>query len=99
MSEILRQMVTGADSGPIIIVQGDHGADDAPPADRMANFTALYLPDVRAAEIPTVLTPVNQFRLILRDYFGYELALLSTRSAWSPYDSPYDFTPIPVFCP
>jgi sulfatase-like protein len=43
-------------------------------------LNALLLPGVDEDEIPTTLTPVNTFRLILRDYFGADIDLLPDRA-------------------
>jgi hypothetical protein len=99
MPVILSQIIDRSSTPPIIIVQGDHGADDASPKERMANLTAMYLPGMSHEDIDPHFTPVNDFRLILASYLGYVLPPLAGRSSYSPYQAPYDFTPIEPNCP
>ncbi|MGA9533637.1 MAG: sulfatase-like hydrolase/transferase [Anaerolineales bacterium] len=99
MPAILGQIIDHSSSPPIIIVQGDHGADDAPPRERMTNLTALYLPGLDADMVESSFSPVNDFRLILKAYFGYDLPLLDRQTAFSPYKTPYDLTTVVPYCP
>jgi hypothetical protein len=86
---ILQQIIDESSQPPIIILQGDHGADEALPQDRMAILNALYLPGADGALIDSTLSPVNTFRLIFRTYFGWEESLLPDLSYYSSYDEPY----------
>lgn len=73
---------------PLIVLMSDHGkfpigvsgkGKQTLPMDilswRFSNFIALHLPQI-PSEIPEVLTPINVFRMILSDYYGYNLPQL-----------------------
>jgi hypothetical protein len=80
---------------PIIVIQSDHGALGVSAEDRMKILNAYYLPGDASRLIYDTISPVNTFRLIRREYFGANLALLEDRSAYSPFDHPFQFTPVP----
>ena len=73
----------------MIIVQADEGptlrGDDRDQDDlqryaiRAGILSAYYLPGVPAKEIHTSISPVNTFRLIMREYFSANVPLLEDR--------------------
>jgi hypothetical protein len=84
VDEILKQSPTP----PIIIIQADHGsamltdfesANNTCVQERFSPFAAYYLPGVRSEVIPSDLTNVNLFRIILNQYFDTDLPLLKNR--------------------
>lgn len=95
---ILQEIIDESRQPPIIILQGDHGADEATPENRMAILNALYLPGVDEALIEPSLSPVNTFRLIFRSYFGWAGELLPNLSFYSTYDEPYHLEQIARAC-
>ncbi len=48
--------------------------------EKMAILNALYLPGLEHSQISADTTPVNSFRLVLREYFGIDLPALPDRS-------------------
>ncbi|KAA3440179.1 sulfatase-like hydrolase/transferase [Rufibacter hautae] len=87
----------------IIILQGDHGPganfhqEDATKSnlrERFAIFNAIYLSGKNAPPLPTDLTPVNTFRILLNQYFQTKLPLLPNRQFYSPGNEPGRFTEV-----
>jgi hypothetical protein len=64
----------------------------------MAILNALHLPDADRRQLYPEMTPVNTFRLILREYFGFDLEPVEDVSYYSGYEVPYDFTVISNPC-
>ena len=78
-----------SETPPIIIIMGDHGsrlgADFIDPANTciqegFSNFAAFYLPNLDGDTVPSDITSVNVFRLILDQYFGAELGMLENHA-------------------
>jgi len=67
-----------ATTPPIIVVQADHGANtsDFHTDDRLKILSAYHLPHGGNKKLYQTISPVNNFRLILRHYFGATLPLL-----------------------
>ncbi len=61
---------------PIIVIQGDHGYLENPPAARMPILNAYYLPGGGGSLVYDEMSPVNTFRLIFTHYFGGDYELL-----------------------
>ena len=99
MVPILEGLLRESATPPVIVLMGDHGADEAGPQERMANLLAVYLPGGTTEGLAATLTPVNAFRVVLDNVFGLDLPLLANRSLYSIYDAPFDFTSIPQTCP
>jgi hypothetical protein len=95
MLGVLRAILATSDQPPIIIVQADHGPDNAGPTDRMRILNAYYLPGSGNARLYESISPVNTFRVVLDQYFGTGYGLIEDRSEFSAYETPYKFTPIP----
>jgi hypothetical protein len=94
---ILKHLIENSDPKPIIILQGDTGPGLVSHTGRMANLSAFYLPGFGQSLSPT-FSPVNNFRLILNQYFGAGLDLLPDNSYFSLYTSPFEMQEIPNNC-
>jgi hypothetical protein len=92
---LLKEIIARSSTPPIIILQADHGAINAPPRDRLSIFSAYYLPGGADQQLYEGITPVNTFRLIFDAYFAGEFGLLEDVAYFSVYNAPYDFTIIP----
>ena len=88
---------------PIVIVQGDHGSklrlaqnslDETDLHECFPILNAYLVPDAVRKDLYPAITPVNSFRLLLRDLFGERLPPLPDRSWYSRYATPYDFTDV-----
>ena len=89
---LLQILISASSTPPVIIVQGDHGAINAPPGQRMNILNAYYLPNTDRGLLYDRITPVNSFRIVLNAYFGTQLPLLEDRSLFSIYKQPYEYT-------
>lgn len=81
---------------PLIVIQSDHGpwstagvTHDPGLArwERTAILNAYLVPDRMRASLYPSITPVNTFRLVLRDLLDLPLSLLADRSMFSPSDT------------
>lgn len=94
--DLVEIIIQESEVPPIIIIQGDHGAD-FPPGERMeearmAILNAFYLPGDGSQSLYNSISPVNTFRVIFNNYFGQNFDLLEDTSYWSSYDDPDNFT-------
>jgi hypothetical protein len=96
-------ILASSKSPPIIIIQGDHGPGTRTDYDSWQNtclyerysiLNAYYLPGVETSSIPTDLSPVNSFRLILKMYFKTDLELLPNRQYFSSSAHFFEFTDV-----
>ncbi len=94
---LLRTILAESDPPPIIILQGDTGPGRVSHSGRMAILSAFYLPGYES-ELPSSLTPVNNFRLVFNAYFQASFSLLEDASYFSLYTAPYDFELLPNQC-
>lgn len=92
---LLEQILVDSATPPIIILQGDHGGIEAPPAKRMDILNAYYLPGRGDGGLYPAISPVNTFRVILNTYFGGQYPLVDDTSLFSVYKTPFDYTVIP----
>jgi hypothetical protein len=103
IKEIVGYLLAGPEEKrPIVIIEGDEGPLMCPAVDcvmhtqeylriRLGNLVAMYLPGVDEV-LPDTFTPVNTFRVVLREYFGAELEPLPDRSfTWPDNEHLYDF--------
>lgn len=75
--KLVDALMAQSDVPPIIIIQGDHGAHMITTGlDKHKILNAYYLPAEAQADLYETITPVNTFRLILRDYFNEDMELL-----------------------
>ena len=98
--DVIRDILSTNERDPIIILMGDHGPglsvsqniiEDSNHYERLHILDALYLPEVDPNKISGDYTPVNTFRIIFNEYFGYDFEMLENRSYVSSYDYPFDF--------
>lgn len=95
LENVIDTILKSEKTPPIIIVQSDEGPHDLPlelskhPEDpeytlaRERILEALYIPGVKRGEVPTDLSPVNVFRLILDKYLNQKLDLLPNKIFFS----------------
>jgi hypothetical protein len=84
---------------PVIILQGDHGsgiymdwqsAKKACFDERKSILSAYYFPDHQTDLLYPSITPVNNFRVVLNQYFGANLPLLEDKNYFSTLGNPYN---------
>lgn len=96
--EIVPQIIENSSTPPIIVIQGDHGPTVASsPRSRMSILNAYYFPEANVS-VPSTITPVNTFRMILNTYFGQKLEYLDDVSLYSDYTDPFNFKVIQNTC-
>jgi hypothetical protein len=88
-------MIQDSTTPPIIIIQGDHGAINAPPNKRLNILNAYYFPGGAASGLYESISPVNTFRVLFNQYFGGQIKLLKDTSYFSDYSQPYEYTVVP----
>ncbi len=77
---------------PIIIIQADHGISGSTHGHRMSILNAYHLPDGGERLLYDSISPVNTFRLILRNYFDEDIELIEDVALFSTsYDNPYKY--------
>jgi hypothetical protein len=98
--ETVKRLEQNMKKNSIIIIHGDHGdganLDWENPAntdmgERLSIFLAYYLPGDAAKLLYPTISPVNNFRIILKGYFNEKIDLLPDRSYFSRWSKPYDF--------
>lgn len=96
LEETIESILTGSQTPPIIILQGDHGPgghlDWSSPGssclwERTSILNAYYLPGGVSQPYATI-TPVNSFRVILNNYFGTDLELLPDKTFFTSHRLP-----------
>jgi hypothetical protein len=79
--EVVDNLIEDSDVPPLIILQSDHAAHVIATAyDKVKILSAFYFPPEMQANLYDTITPVNTFRLILRDYFHQEIDLLPDKA-------------------
>ena len=78
-------ILENSEQPPIILLQADHGpgmltdfrsSKNTCLNERFGIFTAYFLPDLTPGTIPSDIAPVNLFRILLDEYFGYNFPVL-----------------------
>jgi hypothetical protein len=101
--QVVDRILSEADAQPIIILQSDHGPQSTGVLtdphkmlfeERMRILNAYHLPYGGENLLYESITPVNSFRVILRNYFNMDYELLEDRSIFSDYSYPFKFLDI-----
>lgn len=91
MKSVLEQILTRSPTPPIIILQADHGSgffaygsggpaeDEEYFRERLPIFNAYLVPEGMRGKLYASISPVNTFRLLLRECFQQPLELLPER--------------------
>ncbi len=96
---LLRSILAGSAAPPVILLQADHGPgayldweslENTCLRERLSILNAYYLPGA-SVDVPTAITPVNSFRLILDAYFDTRLGVLPDRSYFATWPHPFDY--------
>ncbi len=87
----------------IVILQGDHGSkqklaqNDLSATDLdecFSNLQAVHAPPALQSQFTDDWTPINTFRVLFGGLFKEKLPALPSRSYYSPFVHPYDFTDV-----
>jgi hypothetical protein len=106
--ELVDGILDRSSEPPVILLQGDHGYGRFPLGqplpleqsrpdqikDRVEVLSAYYVPDGEPDLFWNGITPVNVFRVLFGELFGFELETLPDSSYWSDWDRPYLYTPV-----
>ncbi len=94
-------IILQSDEGPFIDEEFNGGTGDNIDWTKLSNkalqthmeiLNAYFLPGVKKDELPSLITPVNTFRLIFNSYFGTSFPLLDDKSyIIRDLDHPYSF--------
>jgi hypothetical protein len=85
--QVVDEILEKSSTPPIIILQADHGSSFC---DRTMIFSAFYLPRVGSQTLYPHITPVNTFRLVLKQVFDAPYDLLPDRTFSGKYP-PFNF--------
>ncbi|QRN84457.1 hypothetical protein JR338_12795 (plasmid) [Chloroflexota bacterium] len=72
IAQISQEIIDNSDNPPIIIIQGDHGWKGA---NRHQILNLYYFPGEDYTNLNPAITPVNSFRVVLDQFFGFDLPL------------------------
>jgi hypothetical protein len=77
MLAVIDALVKNSETPPIIIIQADHGIHKLTAGlDKHKILSAYYLPGILSDPPYKTMTPVNNFRLILKNYFDPSVQLI-----------------------
>lgn len=103
MRRVVQSILEKSANPPIIIIMGDHGPgayydtlklSETCLAERFSILNAYYFPDGNYELLHPSITPVNSFRVVLRQYFGADIELLEDKNYFAGWLSPYRFTDV-----
>ncbi len=92
LRDVIEAILANSSTPPIIVLQADHGPgtpnateslDNTCIRERFSIFTAYYLPGTSPTAVPTDISSVNAFRIILDRYFQANLPVLENASYYS----------------
>lgn len=98
LAAMIDAILKNSKTGPVIILQGDHGPGSRLAQDSMQNtdlrerlaiLDAVYLPGAAHPALPGRISPVNTFRFLLNACFGARLPLLDDQSYFVMWYQPY----------
>jgi hypothetical protein len=101
--QAIKQLVNVKGADPIILIQGDHGPKSALDQDSLERtdvteafpiLAAYRVPDSVRPKLYPGITPINSFRLILRELWGEDFPPLPDRSHYSPWEAPLRLTDV-----
>jgi len=100
MLTIIKNILSGSKTPPVIILQGDHGYafNNRKSEETFKILNAYYLPQDGKAKLYPTITPVNSFRLIFSYYFDQNYPLLPDQSIWINPAFPGDYKIAPKTC-
>lgn len=93
---VVDHIIANSDRAPIIIMQGDHGpalSINAPTDQRIIHWerlgilNAMLVPEDVKSELYPSISPVNTFRVLLRELFDADLPTLPDRSFYNWYNA------------
>ncbi|MBG0787099.1 MAG: hypothetical protein H0S79_18545, partial [Anaerolineaceae bacterium] len=74
IAQIAQEIIDNSENPPIIIIQGDHGWKGG---NRHQILNLYYFPGEDYTNLYPAITPVNSFRVVLDQFFGYDLPLVA----------------------
>jgi hypothetical protein len=103
VAEEVEKLMGKMNKNSIIIIHGDHGSGSSLNwedirqtnlGERLSIFSAYYLPNGGDKYLRPDISPVNNFRMILKNYFKENIELLPDRAYFSKWSTPFDFTDV-----
>jgi hypothetical protein len=95
---MIKAILSESETPPIIIIQGDHGPgayldwsskEKSNLKDRFSILNAYYLAGRESASLYASISPVNNFRVVLNEFFSTDMELLPDRNFFSLWETPF----------